>query len=244
MKLSEAIRLLQDNNYLVESNEFNPYEKSRYGKYAELNKKSIEKRTAPSIANRPVDSNGKKWMYVKNKDIYTLKSAAIDGLIDSDVCFFDVPTPEEYKSVKSESDIDDILNNYPEAERIVNKICKYLAQYTKGTTQVYRGLNVTEEDYNKATNGNYLINNLIKVYNNKNKEFSSFTTDLDMAYRFASLGSNDIGIVISAEAESNDINFALSAYLMGMMCSISEKELNINNLKDLKDLTILDVFKV
>ncbi len=244
MKLNEAIKLLQNNDYVVESNEFNPYEQERYGKFAELNKASIAKRTAPTIANRPFDASGKKWIYVKKRDTDTLKSAALDGLIDSDICMFDVPTPEEYRGLTSKEELDELLQNYPEASNAVTKICNFLKQYTKGMTRVYRGLNVTEEDYTKATNGNVLMNNLIKIYNNKGKEFNSFTTDIDMAYQFAETGNNDVGIVISADVEPNDINYAMSAYLMGMMCSVREKELNINNLKDLKDLTILDVFKV
>lgn len=244
MKLNEAIKLLQNNNYIVESNEFNAYEQDRYGKFAELNKKSIAKRPVAKIANRPFDASGKKWIYVKNRDIDTLKSAALDGIIDSDICMFDVPTPDEYKAISSKEELDELLEKYPEANYTAMKICNFLRQYTKGVTTVYRGLNVTEEDYEKATNGNVLMNNLIKIYNNKDKEFNSFTTDINMAYQFAGTGNNDVGIVISADVEPNDINYAMSAYLMGVMCSTREKELNINNLKDLKDLTILDVFKV
>ena len=45
--------------------------------------------------------------------------------------------------------------------------------------------------------------------------------------------------MIAAEVEPNDINFAFTAYLMGRHGGMEEYELNINNLRQLKNIRIV-----
>ena len=230
MKLTEAVDILDKAGYLVESPEFSKLDRIRFGSHFDKTKISKGKRNAMAKFSDPEtynDREGIKWTYVKKRDDLTLKCAIVDGMIDtgsSDV---------KYDDITSEEQIDKIISDNDFAPGVVKSILEHLHKYMKGTTTVYRGFKRTWRlaDLKDPRKKNALMQEL----SNTNKEFNSFTTDIDIAEGFA--GSE--GIVIAAEVEPNDIMFAFTAYLMGRHGGIEELELNISNMKSLRNARFL-----
>lgn len=233
--------MLKNNNYLVESKEFNSYDKEKFSKQIEFNSNRLNNNNMTyQDDKRYNDYQGRKWLTVKSRDDYTLISAIIDGLSDVNTIEGDY----EYIDIKSK---DDLKQAYYDNSKIVEKILNFLHKYMHGTTTVYRGFNFKEEVYNNLVkqNGIKFKNQLLKYLDNTNKEFNSFSISPMISRDFANNWLTNskcyygIPVMIAAEVEPNDINFAFTAYLMGRHGNINEYELNINSLKELKNLRII-----
>ena len=236
MKISEAISILKHNGYIVESSDFSKLDMNRFGHHFKSNRPSKEKRNIYSQFADPGkynDKEGIKWTYIKKRDDFTLKCAIVDGLIDvkaiKNLNYVDINSPEQ---------IDEIIKTN-DKEWLVNEILNYLHQYMKGTTTVYRGFNLSETEKPESFNINSPSTRkwLLDILSNTNKEFNSFSTDINVSYNF--MGYN--GIIIAADVEPNDIMFAFTAYLMGRHGGDTEKELNISNMKALRNVHIMSI---
>ena len=232
--------MLKKNNYLIESKEFNSYDKEKFSKQIEFNSKRLNNNMAYQDDKRYNDYQGRKWLTVKSRDDYTLISAIIDGLSDVN----SVKGEYEYVDINSQDELD--LAYYDNLD-IIKKILNFLHKYMHGTTTVYRGFNFKEEVYNdliKQQNIKFK-NQLLKYLDNTNKEFNSFSISPMISRDFAKNWLTNskcyygVPVMIAAEVEPNDINFAFTAYLMARHGNINEYELNINSLKELKNLRII-----
>ena len=263
MNLKEALRLLKNNNYLVESEELNIYDEERLGKNYQNNKQfhtslSMEDPDSNELKT-DLDNKGKKWIYISKKDRLTILSAFMDGICDSAEGYIDDIT-DKYHNIKTEEDLlkfwnEDFIYD-SEGEDLHEKfdtLYSFLKKYMKGRTKVYRGLRISKSEFSKLTKDpkNVLSKYLLKYYSNTTKPFNSFTTDMRVALRYSMMPlfslANDYNnpddyysIVISAEAEPNDINFAFTAYLYGYFGNKVEvnSELNISNIKELSNFKI------
>lgn len=232
--------MLKNNNYLVESEEFNSYDKEKFSKQIEFNSNRLNTNMAYQDDKRYNDYQGRKWLTVKSRDDYTLISAIIDGLSDVE----SIEGDYEYLDIKSK---DDLKQAGYDNLKIVKKILNFLHKYMHGTTTVYRGFNFKKEVYNDLINQHDIKfkNQLLKYLDNKNKEFNSFSISPLISRGFAekwhvnSKSHYGVPVMIAAEVEPNDINFAFTAYLMARHGTINEYELNINSLKELKKLRII-----
>lgn len=252
MNLQEAIDLLKNNNYLVESEHFSKFDSNRLSKNYNLTKKSAEKRNV-NYTNKNFygDDDGRKWIYVKKHDDITLKAAILDGLMDAEI--YKSKLPDKYKinwkpfftnsydSIESEEQINEYLEPFKD---LVNQILNFLHKYMHGQTTVYRGLYIDRNQYRELSQNMKFRHQLIDFFDNTSKDYNSFTVDYNIAKHYA--GENKSSIVIAGEAEPNDILFAFTAYLMAKHHSIEEYELNINNVKKLKNLRLAnneDIYK-
>lgn len=252
MNLQEAIDLLKNNNYLVESEHFSKFDSNRLSKHYDLTKKSAEKRNVNyTDKNLYGDEDGRKWIYVKKRDDITLKAAILDGLMDAEI--YKSKLPDKYKinwkpfftnsydSIESEKQINKYLEPFKD---LVNQILNFLHKYMHGQTTVYRGLYIDRNQYRELSQNMKFRHQLIDLFDNTSKDYNSFTVDYNIAKHYA--GENRSSIVIAGEAEPNDILFAFTAYLMAKHHSIEEYELNINNVKKLKNLRLAnneDIYK-
>lgn len=201
------------------------------------------------------DHEGKAWLDVKHKDFYTIASAVLTGMYDAqrivDVNIEDI--------VSSKESIAKFLQSNSLANYTVNKVWNFLSSFMKkGLITVYRGFFFYSDDdiaeldkilkahprieYNPAL--------LLQYIDNTTKEFSSFSVDYDIAYEYChpelvdedgeDADESDAKFVLfSADVDNNDINWAFSAYLAGRH-DMADFELNINNLKRLKNVKLLD----
>lgn len=93
MNLEHALRLLKENNIIVESPDFNMMDQERIGNHA------AKTASSNKIAGRDVvqyeddkrynDYQGIKWLDVKKRDEDTLLSAIIDGISDAQLTHYD-----------------------------------------------------------------------------------------------------------------------------------------------------------
>lgn len=255
MTIKESITFLKENGYIIESEKFNNFDTERLGKHIEKRRKTNISHSSDVKYNddmRYYDYEGIKWLDVKKHDDVTLLSAIVDGLIDTskneneeiDNNEYEKMLSDAYSNVKNKNDLLAIIEDYFDVDDLVDKILNFLKKYMHGTTTVYRGYNFTKEEYEKLVSENNIRkrSDLLKILNNKSKQFNSFSVYLKIARGFANYktSNNFKNIIIAAEVEPNDINFAFTAYLMARHHTIGEYELNINNLKDLKNLRIID----
>ena len=244
-------------NYLNEMSELPALTKNKYGKYADMTKVNREKRKFDYITSHYNDKDGSLWLNVKQKDYYTIASAVLSGMIDvnaiTDITLKDLATAE---------DVDNYLKKNQEARDLVQCEWDFLRKHMKkGYTTVYRGLALSIFDiinaYHKDKKILYNPERLIPLMDNTTKEFTSFSTAKHIAMDFAHVPANSghieddeddetnlsvntsFYIVMSAEVENNDVNWAFTAYLVGRHRTIAEEELNINNMKHLKNVKVV-----
>lgn len=244
-------------NYLNEMSELPALTKNKYGKYADMTKVNREKRKFDYITSHYNDKDGSLWLNVKQKDYYTIASAVLSGMIDvnaiTDITLKDLATAE---------DVDNYLKKNREARDLVQCEWDFLRKHMKkGYTTVYRGLALSIFDiinaYHKDKKILYNPERLIPLMDNTTKEFTSFSTAKHIAMDFAHVPANSghieddeddetnlsvntsFYIVMSAEVENNDVNWAFTAYLVGRHRTIAEEELNINNMKHLKNVKVV-----
>lgn len=244
-------------NYLNEMSELPALTKNKYGKYADMTKVNREKRKFDYITSHYNDKDGSLWLNVKQKDYYTIASAVLSGMIDvnaiTDITLKDLATAE---------DVDNYLKKNREAHDLVQCEWDFLRKHMKkGYTTVYRGLALSIFDiinaYHKDKKILYNPERLIPLMDNTTKEFTSFSTAKHIAMDFAHVPVNSghiendeddetnlsvntsFYIVMSAEVENNDVNWAFTAYLVGRHRTVAEEELNINNMKHLKNVKVV-----
>lgn len=260
MNLNEAIDLLKKNKYLVELTALPKIYTDEYGIYAKMTKKGREKRNAKNTYKddqRYNDHEGTLWLDVKQKDRFTLSLAIISGLIDSGKidCFNDgienYPGGDELymEDIFNLDDIEDgaqlldELYYFPSLNEFIDEVCGFLEDNMgKKHLRVYRGLEL--DSYKLAQiykKDKYVFQSpvrLVQYLDNTTKEFNSFSVNGEIAINF--IDGADNYIVFSGEIDNNDVNWAFSAYLMGRHGTIAEAELNLNNIKHLKNIRIND----
>ena len=239
------------------------YESERFTRHEEYLKKHAEKtKKASSIAGRDDvayeddhtynDYQGLKWVDVKKHDDVTITSAIVDGILDSMRTSLDEMGIKQddyydrlrgmYEEYRSLDDLLDIIREN-ENEEMYGFVMNFLHKHMHGMTTVYRGFKFTKAEYDKMTKGDDMRreHNILKYLSNRSKKFNSFSTAIKVSAEFANIGRDNYTYVIAAEVEPNDINYAFTAYLMGRHDGVGECELNINNLKDLKNLRVVNI---
>lgn len=226
-----------------------------------MTKKGREKRNAKNTYKddeRYNDHEGTLWLDVKQKDRFTLSLAIISGLIDSGKidCFNDgienYPGGDELymEDIFNLDDIEDgaqlldELYYFPSLNEFIDEVCGFLEDNMgKKHLRVYRGLEL--DSYKLAQiykKDKYVFQSpirLVQYLDNTTKEFNSFSVNGEIALNFTDGADNYV--VFSGEIDNNDVNWAFSAYLMGRHGTIAEAELNLNNLKHLKNIRINDL---
>ena len=245
-------------NYLNEMSELPALTQKKYGKYADLAKQGREKRKVDYTSTHYNDKDGSLWLNVKQKDYYTIALAVLSGMIDVNAI-----NDITLKDLESNEDVANYLKKNREANDLVQCEWNFLKKYmSKGYTTVYRGLTLSLTDiisaYKKDKKIFYNPERIIPMLDNTTKEFNSFSVSKHIALDFAHVPTNsgniegdddddetnlDVNnqfyVVMSAEVENNDVNWAFTAYLVGRHRSVAEDELNINNLKTLKNVKVL-----
>lgn len=273
MNLEHALRLLKENNIIVESPDFNMMDQERIGNHA------AKTASSNKIAGRDVvqyeddkrynDYQGIKWLDVKKRDEDTLLSAIIDGISDAQLTHYDESIDSitddgtgdkasqilyyekekkrlenAYKNISNKEELLGYLEDEFDIDsNLVDNIIRFLNKYKRRTTTVYRGFNFTNKEYELLVKGKDIRkqSSILELLSNKTKRFNSFSVSPIVASEFAgkTIPGKYYSFVIAGEVEPNDINFAFTAYLMGRHGTIGEYELNINNLKDIKNLRLL-----
>ncbi len=136
----------------------------------------------------------------------------------------------------------DVFERLPRARALAKSVWDFLSFYMgKGTVRVYRGLDLSSKIYYFLTMDRRILyspERLLQYVDNTTKEFNSFSTDKFVSNSFANNYESTASLVYSADVDNNDINWAFTAYLFGIHGGIDEHELNINNLKKLKNIKI------
>lgn len=233
---------------IFESPDFTPYDKQRLNYHqtnvAQHRPKQVDF-ADPEIYD---DKEGIKWLDIRKRDDRTLISAALDGYIDGAKASLKKYNDEKSKPVIADADTylntndeESLKTLYKKYKNIVDMVLNFLKKYMHGTTTVYRGFNISEEDYIdlKRKHNIKIERDIVNVLDNRSKEFNSFSVSPFVAIEFANRTYEGKPIVISADVEPNDINFAFTAYLLGRHRGLGEFELNINNLKELKNVHLV-----
>ena len=218
---------------LSESEKFNDLDINRLARQVRQNDGRANRGIVYQDDKRYNDYQGEKWLDVRSKDKKTLIAAILDGMSDVQYHY----KGKLYKDIKNE---DDLMASYEANKAVVDPILSFLGKYMHGHTTVYRGFGFSSDEYRKMKSKNNITfeHQLLKILNNRGKKFNSFSVSPFVSRDFAEGGGNK-AIVIAADVEPNDIAFAFTAYLLGRHGSPEELELNINNLKDLKNLRII-----
>lgn len=233
--------------FLLEMEQLPSFITNKFGKYIDMNAKARERRSSGikyQDDKRYNDHQGALWLNVKHKDYNTIAAAVLTGMADTHKIPNNV-MPQFDKIVSSEEFTNEFLENNQRAKMLVDSIWAFLKKYmSKGTVTVYRGIELTDTTEKLIKSTPYLLYSpvkLVQYFDNTTKEFNSFSTNINVAKDFAqeSRRSNYGYIVFSAEVDNNDVNWAFTAYLMGRHGTVSEQELNINNLKRLKNVKVI-----
>ena len=218
----------------------------KFGQYFDMNAKAREKR-ANNITyqddQRYNDHEGSLWLNVKKKDYHTIAAAVVTGMIDTHRIKLDRIKVD--KIMSSTDELDAFIKNDPYVSNLVSNVWNFLKRYmSKGTVKVYRGIELTSALRNAVQNDPYIVYNperLLQYVDNTTKEFNSFSIDPDISINFAQHSRyNGQGYMLfSAEVDNNDVNWAFTAYLDGRHGGVGESELNINNLKRLKNVKLV-----
>lgn len=191
------------------------------------------------------DHKGALWLNVKHKDYYTIAAAVLTGMYDTgrikDVNIDEITASKE--AIKT------FLHSSQYAQNLVTKVWNFLKQFmSKGTVTVYRGITLTNVLADLIKKDKFILYNparILQYVDNTTKEFNSFSVNSNISKYFATdyhTEDNRSYILFSAEVDNNDVNWAFTAYLMGRHGGIGESELNINNLKRLKNIKVIDCY--
>ena len=222
----------------------------KFGKYIDMNAAARQRR-AGNITyqddQRYNDHKGALWLNVKNKDYYTIAAAVLTGMYDVHRIEHAINIDEITASKEA---IKTFLHENQYAKTLVSKVWNFLKQYmSKGTITVYRGITLTNVIADLIKKDKFIYYNPAKILqyvDNTTKEFNSFSVDSNISQDFATeyyeSQEKRSYITFSAEVDNNDINWAFTAYLDGRHGGVGESELNINNLKKLKNVKVIDCY--
>lgn len=231
----------------IRNTDNNSVQQVPYSELTKLNAQAREERNAKNkheSDGRYEDANGSLWLDVKHKDFKTIALAILTGMYETNRIAQD-PTDvsqEEFNELVKEN------------SEIINDIWNFLSQYMKkGTVTVYRGITLEKKILDLLANNKQLIYNpnlLLPYIDNTSKEYNSFSVDKNVSIGFTKVTPEDDEywenneempyIIMQAEVDNNDINWAFTAYLMGRHGGSVESELNINNIKTLKNVKVVD----
>ena len=260
MNLNEALDILKKNKYLVELTALPKIYDDKYGSYAKMTKQGRDIRNLKNTYiddEHHKDHEGKLWLDVKQKDHFTLTLAALSGLLDSGkinkyndglkYCPAGTTMKDVFNldTIKSKTVLLALLCFFPSLKELLNKICGFLEDNMgKKHLRVYRGLRLDSRKLAQLYKKDKFIFQspikLVQYLDNTTKEFNSFSVSEKIARDFGDYTNH---IIFSGEIDNNDVNWAFTAYLMGRHGTISEAELNLNNLKRLKNVRI-DSFNI
>lgn len=253
MNLSEAKELLHKHGFILESEEWTDYERKQYGTHIDTNVKAYIKSGRDKLITytddeRYNDHEGLRWLNTKKSDEKTLWLAYIDGVLDtmstSNKNYESLLAAYKKGDIETAKKYIDIEN----AELTIN----FLLKHRHGRVTVYRGVVAKREQLPKNCNTTKAREQILNLLSNKTKRFNSFSVDPEVSRHFLQnsctgwitgmmiIHKTKIPVLISAEVEPNDINFAFTAYLGGRHKNYNyESELNISNLRDLKNFKII-----
>lgn len=246
--VTDAVQSLYESCALMETPMgTSEFDKEHLSKHYEENKTSVDRRSKDNFVSSryKTDENGIKWLYTKKRDPFTIYMASLDGRIQFESNNDDLT--QVYNSIKTPEDLKKAFQGAfkPYYKNCV-EIYQVLKETMKGTTKVYRGLSFSKEDFQAiAQTKKDLASSdaLTKLIGNKTKKFNSFTTDKERAESMVSQGSTSFGkyyVILEGDAEPNDINYAFTAYQLGTYHGNNEHEISINNVKNLKNLRIIE----
>lgn len=231
--------------FLTEFTKFPKVFADKYGQFAVQAAKNRETRTKAQTTyeddKRYNDNEGRLWLNVKQKDKTTIYTAVLTGMIDSNKYGME---QIQIDSLNDLATLKDVLARVPRARALAEEVWDFLSQYMgKGTVHVYRGLDLSNKIYYLLAMDRRILyspERILKYVDNTTKEFNSFSVDKSISNNFAKNFDKEsiASLLYSADVDNNDINWAFTAYLFGRHGSISELELNVNNLKKLKNVKI------
>ena len=231
---------------LLEMEQLPSFLTQKFGKYIDMNAKARERRAGNILYQddkRYNDHEGALWLNVKNKDYHTIAAAVLTGMYDTHKA--NVDRVDIDKITSSTAALDQYLEEEDYVRNKVDKVWNFLKRYmSKGTVKVYRGIELTSSLRSIVQKDPYILYNparLLQYVDNTTKEFNSFSIDPEISRGFIQHNRrNGQGYVLfSAEVDNNDVNWAFTAYLDGRHGGIGESELNINNLKRLKNVKLI-----
>lgn len=231
--------------FLTEFTKFPKVFADKYGQFAVQAAKNREARTKAQTTyeddKRYNDHEGRLWLNVKQKDKTTIYTAVLTGMIDSNRYGME---QIQIDSLNDLATLKDVLARVPRARALAEEVWDFLSQYMgKGTVHVYRGLDLSNKIYYLLAMDRRILyspERILKYVDNTTKEFNSFSVDKSISNNFAKNFDKEsiASLLYSADVDNNDINWAFTAYLFGRHGSIGELELNVNNLKKLKNVKI------
>jgi hypothetical protein len=229
--------------FLKEFTEFPKVFADKYGKFATQTAKNREARTKAQTTyeddRRYNDHEGRLWLNVKQKDKTTIYTAAITGMIDANRFGM---KQVQIDSLNDLATLKNVFAQYPNSRALAEDIWDFLSQYmSKGTVHVYRGLDLSSKIYYLLAIDRRILyspERILQYVDNTTKEFNSFSVNKFVSKGFADNYTSIASLVYSADVDNNDINWAFTAYLFGRHGGTGESELNINNLKKLKNIKI------
>lgn len=215
---------------------------NKFGKFIDMNAKARQRR-AGNITyeddKRYNDHEGRLWLNVKQKDKTTIYTAVLTGMIDTNKYGM---KQIQIDSLRDLDNLKEVFEHFPKARALAKNVWDFLSQYMgKGTVHVYRGLDLSNKIFYLLAMDKRILYNperLLKYVDNTTKEFNSFSVSKSVSKGFADNYNTTASLVYSADVDNNDINWAFTAYLFGRHGGIGEEELNINNLKKLKNIKI------
>lgn len=236
--------------FLAEFTEFPKVFADKYGHFAAQAAKNREARTKAQTTYeddlRYKDHEGRLWLNVKQKDKITIYTAVLTGMIDSNR---NIKQQMQIEDLRDVDTLKSMLARFPKARAFAESVWNFLSQYMgKGTVHVYRGLDLSSKIYYLLAMDRRILyspERILQYVDNTTKEFNSFSVDKSVSDGFADkIHTNTnanmpvASLVYSADVDNNDVNWAFTAYLFGRHGSLGEQELNINNLKKLKNIKI------
>lgn len=231
--------------FLKEFTEFPKVFADKYGKFAVQAAKNREARTKAQTTyeddKRYNDHEGRLWLNVKQKDKITIYTAVLTGMIDTHKFGMQL---KDVNSLRDLATLKDVFAHFPKARLLAEEVWDFLSQYmSKGTVHVYRGLDLSNKIFYLLAMDRRILyspDRILQYVDNTTKEFNSFSVDKSISNNFAKNFNKEsiASLLYSADVDNNDINWAFTAYLFGRHGSIGEAELNINNLKKLKNVKV------
>lgn len=227
---------------LLEINQLPSFLTNKFVQYFDMNAKARERRTNNILYQddkRYNDHEGRLWLNVKQKDKTTIYTAVLTGMIDTNK---DGMQQIKIDSLRDLATLKDVFARFPKARALAEDVWNFLSQYmSKGTVRVYRGLELSSKIYYFLAMDRRILyspERILQYIDNTTKEFNSFSVDKSISNIFADNHESTASLVYSADVDNNDINWAFTAYLFGRHGSTGELELNVNNLKKLKNIKI------